>query len=313
MPLGWTIRAMSVLVAAMDAASGCDLCAVAGAAEVETAMPRSTRGLPAWQSLYASGVSGAASRGPSVTSASSEGTDSGSIVRDSGDTGRNGAGGDDPRGLPPPFPAAPTPSRFRLGANLGLMEEYTSSESARSGSHSIADPDGQFLHSSSTQAFIGVSCGRLGLRAYVPYEYRQFRRAIPLGIETGWLYGPGDTAIEATLLAVRHVGPGSTALLTGIVGVKLPTGDSSILDQEEDTNQGQTTSGGHVHGSTGINKMKILIGVNPVFAKNPVSGVFDFTHQGQLHTFSVTMSDQPAIITVRRAAGSPGETDSKVR
>nr|MBA3709834.1 hypothetical protein [Planctomycetota bacterium] len=100
--------------------------------------------------------------------------------------------------------------------------------------------------------FIGVSCGRLGLRAYVPYEYRQFRRAIPLGVETGWLYGPGDTTIEATLLAIRQARPGSTALLTGIVGVKLPTGDSSILDQEEDTNQGQTTSGGHVHGSTGI-------------------------------------------------------------
>lgn len=247
MPLGWPVRALSLLLAIGDAARSCDLCAVSGAAEAEKAAQREA----AW------GLSAPLSGG------SAAGGNSGSFVGGAGDSARNGAGSDHGEEFPAPPSEERPRSRFLLEANVGLIEQYTSSESARSGSRGIADPDGQFLHATSTQALVGLHYDRVGLRAYLPYEYRQYRRAIPLGVETGWLYGPGDATVEATLLAIRHVAHGSVVLVTGIMGLKLPTGDSSILEQEEDLSQGQTTSGGHVHGSTGVTSAASVNLVHP--------------------------------------------------
>jgi hypothetical protein len=157
--------------------------------------------------------------------------------------------------LSAPEPPRPSSGRWpiRLGGAIGLIVQRVDADRARSGTSGYDDPRAQDLRTTSAELLLSMRLGeRFGLRAYLPWIDRTWRRALPGGVEEGRIEGAGDALIEATGLAVRHVGGGTTALLTAIVGLKLPTGSSSELDHEGQLAAGQTTSGGHVHHAPGV-------------------------------------------------------------
>jgi hypothetical protein len=149
-----------------------------------------------------------------------------------------------------PPPTAP-PRHPRLGFSTGLILEYVDQDHPRIDTHEVEDPAGQYLRTAMAEAVLGARLGeRFGLRAYLPYLYRSYQRSIPSGIEQGTISGLGDSELEATALALRHVDHRRAALVTLIAGVKMPTGSSSELDQEGTHVHGESTDGGHVHAIT---------------------------------------------------------------
>jgi hypothetical protein len=213
-------------------AAACDLCGIAACVDAKKSEP----------------VTGDAGSAPAVEATHPSGASAGSVEATPDDEpARPGSGGAATQAATR-LPSATHPAPPRLGFSAGLIEMYDAAETPRAGSEPFDDPADQYLRTSTTELLLGVHAGRFGVRAYVPYLYLQYRGAVPIGTESGWERGLGDATVEGTALVVRQVDQRSMALVTIIGGVKLPTGDSSELEQEAAPVAGASGGSSHVHG-----------------------------------------------------------------
>jgi hypothetical protein len=121
----------------------------------------------------------------------------------------------------------------KAGWHGGFSEQYTDYGRLQDAGRGIANPGGQYMHSSITQIYAGYDfTDTLGVQLNIPYIARTFRRAEEGAIESGNESGFGDVSLIGSWTAV-HIERGDfrfTARVNG--GIKLPTGDSSRLKEE---------------------------------------------------------------------------------
>ena len=163
-----------------------------------------------------------------------------------------------------------------FGIYAGIAEQFTHFGSLRFEGHEVGNPTGQYLNSSITQVAIGAGFfdHRLALQINVPLIYRSFKRPEGFEIEHGHESGLGDISLLANFVLFRKEAlfhdegssfakdskslrplpgnPDFSATVNLIAGVKLPTGDSSRLEEEfhEVEAEGAPESGIHGHDLT---------------------------------------------------------------
>ncbi len=132
----------------------------------------------------------------------------------------------------------------RSGWHVGVSEQFTSYERLRLDGRAIPNDEGQYLHSSITQIYIGYDFTRqFGVQVNVPLIYRTFRRVEEGVIDSGDVSGVGDLSLLAHYAPLRV--ERADFLLTGrlLAGIKFPTGDSSRLAEEGE--EPEHAHGGH--------------------------------------------------------------------
>lgn len=159
--------------------------------------------------------------------------------------------------------APPPAHRPGAGWSFGLIgEDIDSSEARDSGRDASAEQEQGLYHQQLTSRMLELMVlyridSRLGIRAYVPYydrTYQTFAVSATSGVSgvlSGEVRGVGDTTVEATDLVVRAIDGPHLLLGTVLVGMSLPTGESSELVQEEEIAEG-LNPGGHVHTGSGV-------------------------------------------------------------
>ena len=154
----------------------------------------------------------------------------------------------------------------------GAAEQFTYFGTDRQNGKEVANPTGQYMASSNTQLFLGVTFfnNRAGVQFNVPLIYRSYKRPEGFDIERGHVSGIGDVSLLANWVvfkkesypqeSVTSKDGKSSALVQGatpdfstslnlIAGLKFPTGDSSRLAEEfhEVEVEGAPESGIHGH------------------------------------------------------------------
>jgi len=115
----------------------------------------------------------------------------------------------------------------------GASEQFTRYDDLREEGHIIHDDGGQYLDSSITQFFVGYGpTDRLSFQLNVPYIYRKFKRPEGDINEKGTVSGLGDATAIAQYTFLRHDDEDQTWLWRVLGGIKFPTGDSALLQEE---------------------------------------------------------------------------------
>jgi hypothetical protein len=130
------------------------------------------------------------------------------------------------------------PNHGGSGFSVGLHEQFSHLATIRDDGEKIANDEDQYLDSSLTQLAVSYRFQPwLSGQAVVPYIHRSYRR--PEGLtetDQGIEEGIGDITLLGTArLYVRALDgdEGNVFRLDGSVGLKLPTGDSSRLKEEQ--------------------------------------------------------------------------------
>lgn len=121
----------------------------------------------------------------------------------------------------------------KAGWHGGFSEQYTDYGRLQDSGRGIANPGGQYMHSSITQLYAGYDfTDTFGVQLNIPYIARTFRRAEFGAIESGNESGFGDVSLIGSWTAV-HIERGDFRYTARVnAGIKLPTGDSSRLKEE---------------------------------------------------------------------------------
>lgn len=153
-----------------------------------------------------------------------------------------------------------------------VSEQFTHFGTAQLDGREVPNPTGQYENSSITQLVAGYGISdRVSLQLNLPFIYREFKRPEGFAIDRGTVSGLGDISLLLNTVVYRYsFGQGrefdvsgknpvaiehepdftfSTVLLTGL---KLPTGDSSRIEEEfhEIEIPGAPKSGIHGHDLT---------------------------------------------------------------
>jgi hypothetical protein len=121
----------------------------------------------------------------------------------------------------------------RTGLRAGVAEQYTRFGRLQENGVEVPNVIDQHINSSITQLIFGyVPIPRLGLQVNVPVIDRSFRRSGGTGVQTGDVAGFGDLSLVASGLAYSLVTENMLLRLTGLFGLKLPSGNPSQLQQE---------------------------------------------------------------------------------
>ncbi len=117
--------------------------------------------------------------------------------------------------------------------DVGVQEQYTAFDTLRDRGHRVGNPDGQYLHSSTTQLVVTVRPRPwLSVSAFVPWISRGYSRPTDTGMERGTVAGLGDcTLLAAARLAYAHQDDDETSASV-LAGLKLPTGRPGQLSSE---------------------------------------------------------------------------------
>ncbi len=160
----------------------------------------------------------------------------------------------------------------RAGVYFGAAEQFTRFNTIQVDGHDIGNPADQFLESSNTQLFLGYNINRrFGLQVSVPLIHREFRRTVGDHIEHGTESGVGDISLMAVALPVLVERGDFTFQWRTTAGIKLPTGSSDRLAEEEsegDEEEGSLPASG-VHGhdlALGSGSVDGIVGTS-VFAR----------------------------------------------
>ncbi len=117
------------------------------------------------------------------------------------------------------------------GAGVGLR--LTQLDHIQTDGSTIGNPENQYLTSTIVQATVAYQFDdHWSLQAILPYLHRSYRRVEAGEIENGDESGIGDAVIAVTGSLMRGAGHQRYVLLT-TVGLKLPTGNSDRLAEEE--------------------------------------------------------------------------------
>jgi hypothetical protein len=123
----------------------------------------------------------------------------------------------------------------KTGFRLGVAEQYTRFGTLQQGGEEVSNPDNEFLDSSITQFVLGYHfLPRVGVQLNVPVIARDFRRVKADGIHKGDVDGFGDLSILAQVLAYSAVRENTVFRLSLFGGLKLPSGDPSLLEEEQE-------------------------------------------------------------------------------
>jgi hypothetical protein len=121
----------------------------------------------------------------------------------------------------------------RTGLRLGVSEQYTHFGHLQNNGTATGNVLDQYLDSSITQLVLGyVPLPRLGLQVNVPIIDRSFRRSGGTGVQTGDVSGVGDVSLTVSGLAYSLVTESHLFRLTGLFGLKFPSGSPSELQGE---------------------------------------------------------------------------------
>ena len=129
----------------------------------------------------------------------------------------------------------------RAGLYFGAAEQFTHFNTIQVDGREIDNSADQYLDSSNTQLFLGYGLTRrFSMQLNVPLIHRAFRRTAEDRTVKGAESGIGDVSLLASFIPLYENSADFTfmAKLTG--GVKLPTGSSDRLAEEE--------AEGHAHG-----------------------------------------------------------------
>jgi len=119
------------------------------------------------------------------------------------------------------------------GPRLGIAEQYAHLGTLQDNSVAVANPDDQYMDSSTTQLLLGYQIHeRFGAQLVVPIISRSFRRPIPTGIQSGDVSGIGDISLVGNFLAYQYTDEETVALFSVLFGLQLPTGNSHLLSEE---------------------------------------------------------------------------------
>ena len=117
--------------------------------------------------------------------------------------------------------------------HAGIREQYTDMSRLQNSGHGIANPAGQYLHSSITQLIAGYDfTPKFGATLNIPYIHRTFRRAAEGAIESGTESGFGDVSLLGQWSAIQFERGEFKFTARASVGVSFPTGDTSRLREE---------------------------------------------------------------------------------
>lgn len=121
----------------------------------------------------------------------------------------------------------------RTGVRVGIAEQYTSFASLQQSGHEAPNPYDEHLESSITQVVLGYSPHpRLNFQVNVPIINRDYRRVEQSGVVTGDETGVGDVSLVSTGELYSYVDEHSVFRLSGLFGIKLPTGSPRRLREE---------------------------------------------------------------------------------
>jgi hypothetical protein len=136
------------------------------------------------------------------------------------------------------------------GAFVGVFEQYSDFHTLRDNGERVDNEVDQYMHSSVTQAVAGWRFSdTYAVQAVVPYIHRAFRRPEGFAIDEGVEQGLGDISVIGSM-RVLEVGDGAAFLrLDDVGGLKLPTGRSARLEEEQNEVEvpGAPESGVHGH------------------------------------------------------------------
>ncbi len=126
------------------------------------------------------------------------------------------------------------------GWSVGIYEQVTWFNTAKDEGEGMANPYGQWEHSSTTQAIIDYRFNdEFSVTAFIPYISRSYRR-VDQNTTTGAVYnefgtvaGLGDSSLLVSYRPYRYANANAALSTTLQAGVKAPTGDPSQLQGEE--------------------------------------------------------------------------------
>lgn len=121
----------------------------------------------------------------------------------------------------------------RVGLRLGIAEQFSRFTTLQRNGQELPNPDHERLDSSITQFLLGYTVHpRWRAQLHVPVIYRAYRRRAATGVEHGDVSGLGDISLVATGLLYDRVDEHSVLNLSGVFGIKLPTGSTHRLREE---------------------------------------------------------------------------------
>lgn len=121
------------------------------------------------------------------------------------------------------------------GPRVGLATQFSSYKSLQEAGEEVDNHAGEMLRSSITQLLVGYNFNSSwGVQASVPWIERRFRQETETGTTSGNEDGLGDIALTGRWVALDTIGENQTVLRATLRGgIKLPTGDSDRLAEEE--------------------------------------------------------------------------------
>lgn len=149
----------------------------------------------------------------------------------------------------------------------GISEQYTRFETMKDDGKVVDNDASQFMRSSILQVYAGFQAfDRVGLQVNVPIINRSFRRPEDGANDEGTTSGLGDASVLAKYFAVDQSSANFGWRLNLIGGVKLPTGDSSRIKEEQNETEpapGAPESGVHGHDLTlGSGSTDVILGTS---------------------------------------------------
>ena len=113
------------------------------------------------------------------------------------------------------------------GFFAGLAEQYTYFGTFQSGGHDAPNPDGAYLNSLISQAFMGYNLNeRFGVQFNLPFIYRDYAKTGAHGSEAGI----GDVSLIGNVRLFQMLTEATTFRWTALGGIKFPTGDTDKLN-----------------------------------------------------------------------------------
>jgi hypothetical protein len=116
------------------------------------------------------------------------------------------------------------------GFFAGVAEQFTDFSTFKSDGHSAPNPDGEYIHSLSSQLFAGYNFNkRFGVQFNLPLIWREYGQVAAHGSE----FGPGDASLIGNVILCRLDEEHLNFTWTALGGIKFPTGDSSWLGKPD--------------------------------------------------------------------------------
>lgn len=135
--------------------------------------------------------------------------------------------------LPSAVPRGPIQVFFEPGWQVGVDHQYTPLKDMHFDSDSIANPAGERILSNTTHFnFTYNVTEKAGFIITIPFHNKDYRRLTAGGVEQGTVSGIGDMVVRARFSPVAQFSPERALVWTVEAGLKLPTGDSSMLREQ---------------------------------------------------------------------------------